>query len=80
MVWAVYSCSLSVAVVVEDSEDVNAVVSEDWEGEGVAEGVSDPVLSRDRERAEADILDISCVDFGLYAFVSVLTFSFLLES
>ena len=43
---AVYSCSLSVAlvdgdvqgaVVVEDSEDVGAVVDEDWEGETVLE-------------------------------------------
>ena len=51
---AVYSCCLSLpvvdgdvqgAVVVEDSEDAEAVVAGDWEGEDVVEGASDAVLA-----------------------------------
>ena len=68
LVVAVYSCSLSVAVVardvegavvVEDSEDAEAVVAGDLEGEDVVEGASDAVLAGDWESAEADDLEIS---------------------
>ena len=51
---AVYSCCLSLlvvdrdvqgAVMVGDSEDAEAVVAGDWEGEDVVEGASDAVLA-----------------------------------
>ena len=79
LVVAVYSCCLSLplvdgdvqgAVVVEDSEDAEAVVAGDWEGEDVVEGASDAVLAGDGESPEADNLVCIC---GL-------TFSFLLET
>ena len=77
LVVAVYSCCLSVvdgdvqgAVVVEDSEDAEAVVAGDWEGEDVVEGASDAVLAGDGESPEADNLVCVC---GL-------TFAFLLEA
>ena len=62
---AVYSCCLSLpvvvqgAVVVGDSEDAEAVVAGDLEGEDVVEGASDAVLGGDWESAEADDLEIS---------------------
>ena len=85
---AVYSSCLSLtdvdgdvqaAVVVEDSEDVKAVVAGDWEGEDVVEGASD---AGDGESVEADNLEISWVsiEFGSNMFVSVLTISRLLGS
>ena len=68
MVVAVYSCSLSVALV--DGDVQGAVVVEDLEGEDVVEGASEAVLAEDGETAKADNLEISCVDFGSYVFVS----------
>ena len=57
-----------------------AVAAEDLEGEDVVEGASEAVLAGDGETVEADNLEISCVDFGSYMFVSLLIFSFLLDS
>ena len=73
-----YSCSLSVSLVAGDVQA--AVVAEDLEGEDVVEGASEAVLAGDGETAKADNLKISCVDFGSDVFVSLLIFSFLLES
>ena len=86
LVVAVYSCCLSLpvvvgdvegAVMIDDSEDAEAVVARNRKCD-VLEGASDAVVAGD----EADNLEISCgrFDFGLYLFVSVLTFSFLLEA
>ena len=92
LVVGVYSSGLSVALVagdvqgafmVEDSEDAKVVVVGDWEGEDVAGDAEASVAAGDVERVEGDNLEISCVgiDFGLnMVFVSVLTFSLLLES
>ena len=54
------------AVVVEDSEDAEAVVARDWGGEDVEEDASDAVIDGDGESAEAENLEISCsnIDFG----------------
>ena len=71
LVVAVYSCCLSVvardvqgAVVVEDSEDAEAVVAKDWEGEDVVEGASDAVVVGDGENAEADNREIDMLLLG----------------
>ena len=68
------------AVLVEESESESVVVG-DQEGEDVEEDASDAVVDGDGESAEADDLEISCenIVFCLYLFISVLTFSLLLE-
>ena len=78
LVVPVYSSSLSVSLVAGDVQ--GAVAAEDLEGEDVVEGASEAVLAGDGETVEADNLEISCVDFGSYVFVSLLIFSFLLDS
>ena len=71
------------AVVIEKSEsDSESVVAGDQEGEEVVEAVSDAVGDGDGEGAEADNLEIFCVNidiFGFYVAASELTFPFLLE-